>query len=348
MPTRVIVAFVAATAIAATGCSKEPAASQTPAAPPAAGAAAPGAPAPAVVKPVPAELPEVVARVNGEAVKRDELQMAIRNLEGRAGSSVPPDQRDRVYREVLDRIIGYHLLVGETRARKIAAPPWDVDKRLTEIKSQFASEQAFDDMLKQRGLTQERLRQETADTIAVNQMLEKEFENVIVAADADVRKFYDENKARFHEEASVRASHILIRVDEKADAPTKAKAKAQADDLAKQLKKGADFAELARKHSQDPGSAPNGGDLGFFGKGQMVPAFSDAAFAAKPGQVTPVVETPFGYHLIKVAETKPERDVSFDEVKAQIGEYLKQQLREQKSQAFIDQLKARGRVDILM
>lgn len=346
MSTRLIIALVAVSLASAAACSKEPAASQAPAAQPAASPAGmAGQPA---VKPVPAELPEVVARVNGQPVKRDELQLAIRNLEGRAGSAVPPDQRDRVYREVLDRIVGYHLLAGEARARGIAAPPWDVDKRLTEIKSQFPNEQAFDEMLKQRGLTQERLRQETADTIAVNQMLEKEFEKVIVAGDAETRKFYDENKARFHEEASVRASHILVRVDEKADAATKAKAKAQADDLAKQLKKGADFAALARKHSQDPGSAPNGGDLGFFGKGQMVPAFAEAAFAAKPGQVTPVVESPFGYHLIKVAETKPEREVPYDEVKAQIGEYLKQQLREQKSQAFIDQLKARGKVEILL
>jgi len=268
---------------------------------------------------VPAQLPDVVATVNGVPVKKDELQMAITNLEGRAGAAVPAEQRDTVYRQVLDRIVGYHLLVQEAKARKFEAPPWDVDKRLSDIKSQFPNEQAFRDMLQQRGMTEDRLRKETAETIAVNAMLEKEYESLVAATDDEVRKFYDGNKPRFREQASVHASHILIRLEQNADAAARTKARAQIEDIQAQVKKGANFAELAKKHSQDPGSAPNGGDLGFFTRGQMVPAFDEAAFATKVGQVSGVVETPFGFHLIKVAETKPGRDVGFDEVKEQIA-----------------------------
>lgn len=361
--TRLLVIFVLTATVSAVGCSKgsakDPAAPPTSAnttavattpVPPSDALAGPGTNGalPPSVKAVPAELPEVIARINGEVVKRDELQVAVRTLEQRAGAPVPPDQRDTVYRQVLDRLVGYRLLVQETRARKLSAPPWEVDKRVSEIKGQFPTEQAFTDMLRQRGLTLEKLRLEAGETIAVNAMLEKEFENAIVSSDADIQKFYAENKPRFQEQESVRASHILIRAEQTADAPTKANARAVVEDLERQIKKGAVFADLAKKHSQDPGSAPGGGDLGFFARGQMVPAFDKAAFSTKPGKVSAIVETPFGFHLIKVAETKPARALGFEEVKGQIAEYLKQQVREQKSEAFVGRLKAKSKVEVLI
>ena len=345
--------------LAASACSKDPATAPAGAAAPGSvtaastaqpGAAPAGQAAPAVpaAKPVPAELPEVVARVNGEDVKRSELEMAIRSLEGRARSAVPPEQRDAVYRQVLDRLVGFHLLVQEAKARKVVAPPWEVDSQVEQIRKQFPSEDAFAQMLKSRGVTQEQLRADTAQTIAVNVMLKAELEPKVAITPEASRKFYDENKARFRQDDSVHASHILIRTPENADAAAKAKAKSQADALLAQVTKGADFASLAKQHSQDPGSAPNGGDLGFFSKGQMVPAFDQAAFSLKPGQTSGVVETPFGYHIIRVSETKAGRDLGYDEVKGQIEEYLKQQVRDQKSQEFVDQLKAKGKIQILI
>jgi len=289
-----------------------------------------------------------VARVNGEDVKKGELDMAVRSLEDRARSAVPAEQRDAVFRQVLDRIIGFHLLVQEAKARKVVAPPWEVDSQVDQIKKQFPTEDAFNQMLQARGVSLEQLRADTAQTIAVNVMLKNELEPKIAVTEADRKKFYDENRARFRQEDSVHASHILIRTPEQADAAAKAKARSQAGDLLAQLNKGADFADLAKKHSQDPGSAPNGGDLGFFSKGQMVPAFEQAAFGLKPGQTSDIVETPFGYHIIRVSEAKAGRDLNYDEVKAQIDDYLKQQLRDQKSQEFVDQLKAKSKVEVFI
>jgi len=321
-----------------------------PAAAPAQSGPAPGgaAAAPPAAKPLPAQIPAVVARVNGEDVKKTELDMAIKSLEDRARSAVPAEQRDAVYRQVLDRLIGFHLLVQESKARKVIAPPWEVDSQVDQIKKQFPSEEAFKQMLQTRGVTLEQLRADTAQTIAVNLMLKNELETKIAVTEADSKKFFEENKPRFRQEDSVHASHILIKTPEQADAAARAKAKAQADDLLAQLKKGAVFADLAKQFSQDPGSAPNGGDLGFFSKGQMVPAFEQAAFALKPGETSGVVETPFGYHIIRVSETKAGRDLPYDEVKAQIDEYLKQQLRDRKSQEFVDQLKAKGKIEVFI
>jgi peptidyl-prolyl cis-trans isomerase C len=310
------------------------------------GAAAP-APAPPV-KPVPAQLPGVVARVNGEDVKKGEIELAVKTLEDRARTAVPPEQRDTVYRQVLDRIIGFHLLVQEAKARKVVAPPWEVDAQVDQIKKQFPNEDAFKQMLQARSVTLDQLRSDTAQTIAVNLMLKHELEPVVKVTEADTRTFFDQNKARFRQDDAVHASHILIRVPEQADVTARAKAKTQAGDILAQLKKGAAFADLAKKYSQDPGSAPNGGDLGFFSKGQMVPAFEQAAFGLKPGQTSGVVESPFGYHIIRVSEVKAGRDLGYDEVKAQIEEYLKQQAREKKSEEFVDRLRAKGKVEILL
>ena len=342
---------------AAAACGKKEAA-KPPAAPVAPSAAAvpaaaiaPGGAAIApgsAAKPVPAQLPDVVARVNGEDVTRAELDMAVRTLEQRAQGPLPPDQRDAVYRQVLDRIIGFHLLAQEARSRKVVAAPWDVDKQLGDIKKQFPNEAAFNQMLQARGMNFAQLRKETEDTLAVNQMLQAEVEPQVKVQDADVKTFFDQNKPRFRQQESVHASHILIRAEEKADVATRTKAKAQANDLLTQLRTGGKFADLAKKFSQDTGSAQNGGDLGFFNRGQMVAPFDQAVFALKPGQMSGVVETPFGYHIIQTHEAKPARDVGFDEAKDQIREYLATQQREQKSQVFVDQLKTKAKISVMI
>jgi len=146
----------------------------------------------------------------------------------------------------------------------------------------------------------------------------------------------------------VRASHILIQVPKDADAATKAKAKAKAQDVLKQARAGKDFAQLAKDNSQDPGSAPSGGDLGFFGRGQMVPQFDAAAFTQKPGVVGDIVESDFGFHIIKVVEKLPASVVPFETAKPQIEQYLQNQAREQQTTAFVNGLKAKGKVEILI
>ena len=132
-----------------------------------------------------------------------------------------------------------------------------------------------------------------------------------------------------------------------ADAATKKKAKDQAESVLKQARAGADFAELAKKYSAD-GSAQEGGDLNFFTKGQMVPAFDQAAFALKPGQISDIVTTQFGYHIIKVTERRPASTVPFEQVTARIKEYLTEQQKQQKVEAFIESLKQKAKIEVLV
>jgi peptidyl-prolyl cis-trans isomerase C len=333
--------------LAATACSKNDSASastnnaaQTPAAAPAS--------QPEKPKPVPTQLPEVVARVNGESIGKAEFEKAIKNVEGRAGQPVPAEQRDQVYRGVLDQLIAYRLLMQETKSRKIEVPENEVDARLASIKQQFPSEDAFKQTLTQQQMTVEQLREDAKSDMRVTKMLESEVGAKVAVQAQDVNTFYQQNPDKFKQGERVRASHILIRTAENADVKTKEVAKTKAADVLKEVKSGKDFSELAKNYSQDPGSAANGGDLGYFAQGQMVPAFEQAAFTLKPGEVSNVVETPFGYHIIKVADKQAARTVPLDEVKPQIEQFLQNQQRQQKTEAFINSLKAKGKVEVLI
>ena len=134
----------------------------------------------------------------------------------------------------------------------------------------------------------------------------------------EVERNYNQNAETYSTPEQVRASHILLKTDGKNDAEVKAKA----EDLLKQIKGGADFAELAKKNSQDEASAKQGGDLDYFARGRMVPEFDEVAFSLQPGQVSDLVKTQFGYHIIKVVDKKPATTRSLDEVRAQITDQL--------------------------
>ena len=305
-------------------------------------------PAEAPAKPVPAELPDVVARVNGEAISRGDLEIAVGELEARAGQKVPPDQRDRVVRGVLDQLVAYRLLVQESTARKIAVADADVDARIAQIRSQFPSEQVFAQTLAQRNMTLEGLRADVHEGLQIDRLIEVEVATRASVTAEQVDDFYAKNPSEFQQAERVRASHILIRVPEGADAAAKAQARARAEEVLKEVKAGKDFAALAKEHSQDPGSAASGGDLGYFPRGQMVGPFEEAAFSLPAGQVSEIVETPFGFHILKVVDRQAARTIPLAEVRAQVEQYLQGQNRERATQAFIETLKSKGNVDILI
>ena len=331
------------------GCSKSPVQADTAAATPASAAAAQSTPTPPEPpKPVPVQLPDVLARVNGEAVSRVEFERAVQALESRAGGPVPPDQRDQVLRGVLDQIIGYKLLLQESKARNLAVPDSEIEGRLKEIRDQFPSEDAFKQMLTERKLTLDQVRADARQDMAISKLIEGEIVSKITVKPEQVTDFYAKNPDQFKQGESVRASHILIGVARDSDAAAKAQARAKADQVLKEVKSGKDFAALAKQHSSDPGSAANGGDLGVFQQGQMVGPFNDVAFKLAPGAVSDIVETDFGFHIIKVAEKQPARAIPLDDVRPQVEQYLQQMNRQQQTDAFVSGLKAKGKIEVLI
>ena len=360
---RVSLVAVLAMATAIIGCSKG---SATPGAPAGLGSGAPlpemqaaeavktgqQPPAPSATaappKPVPAVLPDVLARVNGDAITKVDFERAIRNVEQRAGGPLPADRRDMIYRGLLDQLVGLKLLRQEAAARKIQIPDAEVDARIDEIKKQFPSEDVFTQMLATQKMTLADLRADQHDDLAVNRLLAEALKEKVTVSPEQIDTFYQQNLERFKQPDQVKASHILISVPQGADAAAKAAIRAKADDVLKQVKAGKDFAALAKEFSQDPGSAVNGGDLGYFRQGQMVGPFNDVAFKLTPGVTSDLVETQFGLHIIKVAEKQPEKTMTLDEVRPQLEEFLKQRQRQEKTTEFVKALRTKGKVEVLI
>lgn len=335
----------AAASDAAAGQSPAPAGQ--PAGAPVAGAADPkAAPAPPV-KPIPETLPDVVARVNGAAIQRADLEKAIRNLEANVGNAVPPERRNEIYRGILDQLVEMRLLEQEAAARNIKATEAEVNSGLEQMKSQAPNPEAFQKALASRKMSEADLRSEARQRLAVDKLLTAEIEPKIAVNESDIADFYKKNPQFFMQPEAMRASHILIKTDAAAGAEGKAQARAKAEDLLRQIKAGGDFAALAKQHSND-GSAGNGGDLGFFPRGQMVKAFEDAAFALQPGEVSPLVESEFGFHIIKAAEHRTARTVPLAEVSDRIAVALRQQKQQELAQQFVQALKTKSKVEILM
>ena len=167
--------------------------------------------------------------------------------------------------------------------------------------------------------------------------------------ESEITDYYDQHTTdRFTRPEEVHARHILVDVAPEADDAAKAAAHKKAEGLLAKVRGKADFAEVATKNSDDPGSASKGGDLGFFPRGRMSPAFEDAAFALAPGAISDIVETPFGFHIIKVHAHRPPRTVPFAEASGQIKEFLARNQRETKLEQFVTQAKAKSKVEMLV
>ena len=192
------------------------------------------------------------------------------------------------------------------------------------------------------------LREETRRDLLVERVLESEVMPGIEVDIETIREFYEQHSEQFTEGGGVRARHILIGISPDASDQERADARDRADRLRGEAEDGADFGELARTHSDDPGSAANDGDLGLVVRGQTIPDFEAALFALEPGALSEVIETPFGMHVIQMVEREPARTAPFVEASDQIREFLMQQEQQARTAAFIEELKAKSTIEILI
>ena len=229
------------------------------------------------------------------------------------------------------------------KARNLTVTDAEIDGSVNQMRKQ-AGEERFQGALAARGLTLDQLRSDTGIELRVNKLMQTEVSKIPGPSDAEVKEFFDKNPDKFEQ---VRASHILVAIPQRADEATVQKARAKAENLLKQAKSGKDFAELARKNSDD-GSKAKGGDLDYFSRGQMVPQFTEAAFALKPGEVSDIVQTQFGFHIIKVTGRRAPNAEVLTQVGGQIREYLFQQKKDEHAKQFIAELKKKAKIEVLI
>jgi peptidyl-prolyl cis-trans isomerase C len=270
---------------------------------------------------------EVVAKAKGLEIKRgqlDEAFIAVKANFAAQNKQLTADDARVVERQVLERLVQLQLLLQKATDadRKEAAEV--VNKKIDEAKKRAPSEDAFRRQLVASGMDEATLRKRLADDATAEAVLKRELK--INVSDADLKKFYDEHPTQFEQPEMVRVAHVLIATKDMAtnedlsDDKKKEKYKL-AEDVLKQARDSADFTALVKKYSDDPGSKERGGEY-TFPRGQMVPTFEASAFALKTNELSGIVTTPFGYHIIKCYEKVPAKTVEFDKVKEELKQYL--------------------------
>jgi peptidyl-prolyl cis-trans isomerase C len=289
-----------------------------------------------------------VADVNGTAITQEELSREVALLEQRMSRSGGPSSqapKEVLQKRALKNLIGRELLYQESEKEGIQVNAAEIQGQIDALKSRYPNEKAFEEALGSMQLTDAELKTQIKKGTAIQHLIKKNISPSIVVNVEDEKKFYESNRQLFKRPEEVKARHILIKVDPDATEAEKKEARKKIKNVQRELKEGQDFEKLAKKNSEGP-SAANGGDLGYFRKGQMVKPFEKTAFAMPVGEVSDVVETRFGYHLIKVEDHRPAQEVPFKDVQKDIGTHLKRQKTGQAVEEYIQALEKKANIEI--
>jgi len=293
----------------------------------------------------------VLVRVNGEEITRGDVQKLMAAAMQQVAGQVPPQQlqqmQTQMYNNVREQLITKKLMDAAIVAANVVVSEEDLAAAMDEIRASVPPGQELDAALAASGTTLEELTENIKEQLATRQFLESKTEGVADATEAEAREFYDANPDRFKKPESVSASHILIKFDEADTDETKAEKKAQLEMIRTDIIAGTiTFQDAAATNSHCPSKA-QGGSLGTFGKGQMVPEFEVAAFTQEIDEVGDVVETQFGYHIIKVSDRQEEGVVDFEESKEQIVGFLSNQKKQEAVAAYIKSLRDAATIEVV-
>lgn len=290
-----------------------------------------------------------LVRVNGAAITRLDVDRAVKVMLAQNGieQPLPPESMKEAEEAALEQLTSAELLYQEASKSTVKDLDKQIADKIAQNRKKFKTDAEFEEALKSIDMTMKDMQDFTRKDIVINNFIETKLVAKASATEVEAKKFYDENMNEyFKRPESVRASHILVGVKDDATADDRKKAKEKAEAIAKRIKAGEDFAAVAKSESSCPSSA-QGGDLGFFARGEMVPAFEEAAFALKTGETTGVVETKFGYHIIKLTDKQAAATEKFENVKAKIEEFLKKQKVQQELFTLMDQLKKSAKIEKL-
>jgi peptidyl-prolyl cis-trans isomerase C len=280
----------------------------------------------------------VAARVNGTAITNAQVQQLAERMAAAQQGTSP----DSVKQEALQSLIDIEVLTQQAKADKIEVPSAEVDQHFNELKGRYPTPEAFQQALASNHSTEAELRKDLARTALVQKVLDRHV-TVTLAPDA-AEQFYKATPDKFQHPAEVHASHILFMAPHDGDSSG---AKQHATDALARIKKGEDFGKLANELSEDPGSKDHNGDLGFIPRDGVIKEFGDAAFALKPGEVSDVVQTKYGFHIIKVTETRDAGVTPLAEVKSEIENYLQDEERDKQQQAYVEGLKKQAKIEVV-
>lgn len=288
------------------------------------------------------------ASVNGVNITEEDVNRQMFALEqhwlSSKGTAVRPDMVPVLRDRILDELIDQELLYQESRKQGLEVTDEAVDEEIEALRKGYPDEEAFKDGMRQMSFSEATLKLQMKKNLSIKKLVEKEILSKVRISDEDIKSFYGSHPDLFKEPERVRASHILIKSEADTDPAAKEERRKKLEAVKKRLDQGEDFAALAKEVSQCP-SAEKGGDLGYFERGKMVKPFEDAAFSMKPGDVSDIVVSSFGFHIIKVTDKKPERRVPYDESREKIRQYLERTRFLEAKNSYVAELKKKGTVE---
>ena len=288
-----------------------------------------------------------IAVVNGVKISSTQFQRELDFYISQAsqrGQQIPEFMLPKLKNDILNNLIDRELLYQESQKMKITVDSNAVADQMATIKQRFQSPAEFEAAIKELNVSETDIQSQISRDLAIRELIDKQVAQKVVVTEEETKAYYDANPDQFKQPEQVKARHILIKVDPNASETQKAEARQEIKEIQQKLQNGDDFAGLAKEYSQGPSSV-KGGDLGFFRRGQMVKPFEDAAFALKPNGISDIVETQFGYHLIKVEEKKPETTLVFTDIKDRLNQHLKEKKIDKEAKEYIEELKKDAKIE---
>jgi len=293
---------------------------------------------------------QLAARVNGVGIPRDRLEASVNaylNQQGRGFQFMThPNQYKTVRGQVLEVLIGQELLWQRAQAKNLVVSSEEVERALARVKDNFNSEDKFRLKIQQAGFTEATYAEDLKKQLSVRRLILETVVPGVTVTDQEIDAFYAANADEMRRPEQVHVRHILIKLDPDADETAQQSARTTIDAILVEARAGADFAELARTRSQGP-SASKGGDLGFMARQELVKPFADAAFALKPGEISEVVRTRFGYHIIRLEARRDSDVVPKEEVAEQIRAHLQSAKVQEQVEELVQRLREEAEVEIL-
>lgn len=292
-----------------------------------------------------------VVTVNGTVITAAELDRQMGMVMNSMRNRLPPEQLaqlgPRFREQAINQLVAKQLLVQEVDKAQISATPEEIAEAKAKIEANLPPGTTLADILAQRNISPEQFEQEFGEEFRINKLIEQQTSALTNVSPDEAKAFYTENPDQFAQPETATARHILIGFEPSDSDEVKAEKKAKAEKIREQLVNGGDFVALAATESDDPGSKNTGG-VYTFPRGQMVPEFEQAAFSQNLGEIGPLVETRFGYHIIKVDERKEARNIPFEEVQTNLVQFLAMRKVQQAAQSYVENLRSNATINVLI
>jgi peptidyl-prolyl cis-trans isomerase C len=294
------------------------------------------------------EFDKKIAAVNGVGITKRDFMWAFSSEEQRiitSGKPMSAEQTKELKQTIFDQLVNRELLYQESFKKKIIVSELKVEEEFKKVSYLMPQDIDLKSLKEEMDMDETHIKDEFRRVFAIEALIAQELPGDGSVTDTETRDFYDSHPEMFLVRGPVFARHILIKVEPDADEARKVDARKQLEAVYEKVKGGDDFAQLARHYSQGP-SAPSGGIVGWVKPGRMVKAFEDAVFALDVGEISGIVETQYGFHIIKVVKKEPDQTFVYEEIQEKLADHLKKEKMTAKERAYVEQLRQEMRIEL--